>query len=216
MSNDQEALDKLEFAEAWKARETVEAWRRLHSRPLSRVAANLRYYAAEEGTPPRVTQRLKKLATIAEKLMREPKMKLARMEDIGGVRAVLTSQEGAYRVAARLRKNWTITRPRDYVAEPKQDGYRALHLINRHRGRMIEVQLRTVSQDLWANMVEAESRRYPGLKSGGGPTEIREYYATLADVFACADRGEDVPDSLIEALHAGRTRADRVRSKRNR
>ena len=32
-------------------------------------------------------------------------MKLARMEDIGGVRAVLPDQDAAYRVASRLRKN---------------------------------------------------------------------------------------------------------------
>jgi hypothetical protein len=50
------------------------------------VAANLRYYAAEEGKPV-VAQRLKKFPTIAGKLLREPGMKLSRMADIGGVRA---------------------------------------------------------------------------------------------------------------------------------
>ena len=108
--------------------EVIEWWRKEHAKPLSRVAANLRYYAAEEGKPI-VAQRLKRVPTIAGKLLREPTMKLSRMGDIGGVRAVLPDQAAAYRVAARLRRNWTITRFSDYVRTPKSDGYRALHLI---------------------------------------------------------------------------------------
>jgi putative GTP pyrophosphokinase len=103
--------------------EVVDWWRGEHARPLTLVAANLRYYAAEVG-PPVVAQRLKRLPTIAGKLIREPKMKLARMGDIGGVRTVVPNQDAANSVARHLRKNWTITRFSDYVAEPKADGYR--------------------------------------------------------------------------------------------
>jgi hypothetical protein len=53
----------------------IEWWRGEHARPLSRVAANLRYYVSEHGEPA-VTQRLKKFPTIADKLLRQPKMKL--------------------------------------------------------------------------------------------------------------------------------------------
>jgi GTP pyrophosphokinase len=149
----------------------------------------LRYYAAEEGKPI-VAQRLKKLPTIANKLLREPNMKLSRMADIGGVRAVLPSQEAAYSVANRLRKNWTITKFRDYVAEPKSDGYRALHLISRNRGRLIEVQLRTHHQDLWANDVERASRIIsPGLKYGEGPEPLKVYYLALSESYARFDQG---------------------------
>jgi hypothetical protein len=49
----------------------------VHAGPLSRVAANLRSYAAKEGEPI-VAQRLKKFPTIAGKLLREPRMKLSR------------------------------------------------------------------------------------------------------------------------------------------
>jgi hypothetical protein len=95
-------------AELLEAIEILDWWRGEHARPLSRVAANLRHYAGQEGKPI-VAQRLKKAPTVADKLIREPKMKLSRMADIGGVRAVLPSQDAAYRVAARLRKNWAIT-----------------------------------------------------------------------------------------------------------
>lgn len=164
-------------------------WRSEHAKPLSRVAANLRYYARQEGAPV-VAQRLKREPTIGDKLLREPAMKLSRMADIGGVRAILPDQEAVYRVASRLRRNWTITRTRDYVAEPKQDGYRALHLINRNRGRLIEVQLRTPFQDAWANTVETWSRAaVPGLKFGHGPAEVRGFLLDYAEIAARHDSG---------------------------
>jgi hypothetical protein len=178
----------------------VEWWRGEHARPLSRVAANLRYYAGEEGKPV-VAQRLKKLPTITDKLRREPTMKLSRMADIGGVRAVLPDQVSAYRVASRLRRNWTITRFRDYVEEPKADGYRALHLINRNHGRLIEVQLRTPRQDIWANAVETFARTIaPGLKFGGGPPFLRDFFVVYGKVLAFGDLEQSVPTQLLDRL----------------
>lgn len=190
--------------ELMEAIEIIEWWRGEHAEPLSRVAANLRSYVAEEGKPV-VAQRLKRVPTIAGKLLREPGMKLARMGDIGGVRAVLPDLTSAHRVAGHLRRNWTITRSRDYVADPKADGYRALHLINRHRGRLIEIQLRTPRQDDWANLVEAFSRTVaPGLKFGGGPEFVREYFAKVAENLAAEDRGDPVapvPRARIDELY---------------
>jgi GTP pyrophosphokinase len=216
IQHDEEALKAMAPSQLAAALGLIESWRRSHARPLSRVAANLRYYAGEAGTPT-VTQRLKKLPTVAHKLLREPKMRLSQMADIGGVRAVLPDQDEAYRVASRLRKNWTITRLRDYVADSKPDGYRALHLINRHRGRLIEVQLRTPSQDLWANAVEADARRFDlELKSGGGPAELSEYYVAVSELFAAADQGRILNLTLLKRLARLEAKADTFRERRMR
>jgi ppGpp synthetase/RelA/SpoT-type nucleotidyltranferase len=181
--------DPAVLAHASAAIGIVEWWRSEHAKPLSRVAANLRYYVGRVGKPI-VAQRLKRVPTIAGKLLREPGMKLSRMADIGGVRAIVPDQASAYQAASRLRRNWTITRTRDYVAEPKKDGYRALHLINRHRGKLIEIQLRTPNQDAWANQVETLSRTaFPGLKFGHGPPELRDFLFDYAEIFAQEDQG---------------------------
>lgn len=178
----------------------IDWWRSEHAKPLSRVAANLRYYVGEAGEPV-VAQRLKRVPTIAGKLLREPAMKLSRMADIGGVRALLPDQESAYRVAGRLRRNWTITRVRDYVADPKEDGYRALHLISRHRGRLIEIQLRTPHQDAWANLVEKLSRTaFPGLKFGQGPSELRDFLFDYAEITAQEDLGLASSEATLERV----------------
>jgi hypothetical protein len=205
-----------ENAELVEAIQIVDWWRTEHSRPLSRVAANLRGYAAEEGDPI-VAQRLKKFPTIAGKLLRQPRMKLSRMADIGGVRAVLPDQDAVYRVGARLRRNWTITRTRDYIAEPKDDGYRALHLIDRNRGRLIEVQLRTPFQDGWANAVEANARLLaPGLKFGGGPDVVREYFVALAEMVADLDNGRPVGQELLDRLNRLKEAVDTLEGEQRR
>jgi hypothetical protein len=83
-------------------------WRGLHARPLSRVAANLRYHVAAEGGQVDgrvdVTQRLKRRPTVFNKLEREATMQLTQMKDIGGVRARLPSLAHVYAVSRRLRK----------------------------------------------------------------------------------------------------------------
>jgi putative GTP pyrophosphokinase len=193
------------------ALEIVDWWRSEHARPLTLVAANLRYYAAEVGEPV-VAQRLKRLPTIAQKLVREPTMKLATMGDIGGVRTVVPDQASAYHVARRLRKNWTITRFSDYVASPKADGYRALHLINRHGGQLIEVQIRTEFQDEWANLVEDFSREIvPGLKFGQGPPELRQLLIDLASSLAEFETGDSSAAEVGTNLQGIRSWVDSLR-----
>lgn len=186
-----------ERANLEEAIEVLEWWRGEHARPLSRVASNLRYYAAQHGTPT-VAQRLKKAPTIMWKLIRQQSMRLSQMADIAGVRAVLPDLNAVQRVAVQLRRNWTITGGADYIARPKPDGYRALHLINKHRGRLIEVQLRTTRQDAWANAVEADGRVFaPDLKWGVGPAELTEYYAAVGRLLACLDAGDQPEPQLI-------------------
>jgi putative GTP pyrophosphokinase len=142
-----------------------------------------------------------------DKLLREPTMNLTQMADIGGCRALLADQEKVYAVAARLRRNWDITRTRDYAAEPKDSGYRAVHLIVRRKGRLIEVQLRTPLQDEWANQVEEDSRRVGrNFKGGEGQREVHDYYAVVSELLALRELDmepdEDLRQRLLEAYEA--------------
>jgi hypothetical protein len=67
----------------------VRAYRAAHSYPLTAVTAGLRHHARKAAGDSRLdlSQRLKQLATITDKLVRMPKSRLARMQDIGGCRA---------------------------------------------------------------------------------------------------------------------------------
>jgi putative GTP pyrophosphokinase len=172
---------------------------------LSKAATSLRYHVAGEAGlvdgQVDVTQRLKRTWTIGDKLTREPTMDVTQMQDIGGVRARLPDVEHLYAVSSRLKKTWTIQRTRDYIAEPKQSGYRALHHIVRRDGRLIEVQLRTTLQDAWANQVEDDGHATGvGLKFGRGAEAANAYYALISQVFASAEHGRDVSDALAQEL----------------
>ena len=72
----------------------VRAYRAAHSYPLTAVTAGLRYHARKAAGDSRLdlSQRLKQLATITDKLVRMPKSRLARMQDIGGCRATFIDQ----------------------------------------------------------------------------------------------------------------------------
>lgn len=180
-------------------------WRSLHASPLNKVAANLRYHVARahgqvDGRID-VTQRLKRRMTIVDKLAREPTMEVTQMHDIGGVRARLPSLTHVYAVSRRLKKTWTIHRTRDYIAAPKASGYRALHHIVVRDGIKVEVQLRTILQDAWANQVEDDGRRTEvGFKFGQGAPAVHDFYVAMSEAFALRDRGESLPPDLVATL----------------
>ena len=82
------------------------------------------------------------------------------LNDIAGLRVVLSSIEAVYRFAELLKKmdNWQFVLARDYIACPKASGYRGLHLVmhvpvctGRQRAVVpVEIQLRTPAMDMWA------------------------------------------------------------------
>ncbi len=206
---DAEELERLEADEASldAAGELIDWWRSLHVKPLTSLSANLRYYLKPHG-PVVVAQRLKRAPTMIDKLLREPTMKLTQMADIGGCRALLQDQAAVYGVARHLRRNWEVERTRDYAAEPKDSGYRAVHLIVRRKGRLIEVQLRTPLQDAWANQVEEDSRRVGrNFKGGEGQQEVHNYYAVVSELLALRERDAEPDEDLRQRLLSAYTTA---------
>lgn len=200
------ALVEFDGAQLERAGEALRWWRSLHARPLTTVAANLRYHVdqadARLSGEIAVAQRLKRLPTMIEKLERE-QGRVTQMHDIGGARAVVPAVTDVYAVRRRLRKSWTIIRERDYIEKPKDSGYRALHLIVQRKGFAIEVQLRSGVQDIWANIVEEVGReRGIGLKFGAGDADVLRGFAAVSELLARFERGEVVvsADELREAV----------------
>jgi ppGpp synthetase/RelA/SpoT-type nucleotidyltranferase len=111
---------------------------------------------------------------ILKKLVRFPGMDLSNMQDIGGCRAILPDQATVERVRRRIVRNrWEVRGLDDYVTSPRSTGYRSVHVRVKRAGRLIEIQLRTPSQHLWAEGVEGiDLRKTYGLKDGTGPKEL--------------------------------------------
>ena len=56
-------------------------------------------------------------------------MQLSSMQDVGGCRAVLASIAEVRRIQRRLSKNRPPLRVSDYIAEPRESGYRGVHVV---------------------------------------------------------------------------------------
>jgi len=176
--------------------------------PLNKVVMGLRSFVKSEmkALPPDgklpVGQRLKREPTIAEKLLRFPGMELARMQDIGGCRAIPTG--GAPEVQGilrRIKKHWgpTIKGGKDYTEEPAPTGYRAIHVVVQRDDRLIEIQLRTPGQHEWARAVErTELRTRFALKNGEGPPELLRYFELAAEGIALQDASEAADSTFTE------------------
>ncbi|HEU6445309.1 MAG TPA: RelA/SpoT domain-containing protein [Gaiellaceae bacterium] len=146
------------FRDVITAISVIRDYRSLHAYPLRKVTMGVRQMIQTElgADPPRPGQRFKRMDRILPKLLRFPNMRLSQMEDIGGCRAVFKTHSDVYAVAGRIRHRWgSRIRLTDHIAEPKDDGYRSLHIVERRDGRLIEVQLRTERQHAWATAVEA-------------------------------------------------------------
>lgn len=184
---------RLPVREYVEERAIVEEYRARHAQPLTRVAANLRYYVEEaaNGEPWSVGQRLKAMPTILDKLTRHPRMELARMHDIGGCRGILPSQDAVDHVVSRLRRRWELREKIwDYVASPKEDGYRAKHVVALKDGVLIEVQLRTAAQHRWAELVERFDRAHKlDIKAGRASVEIQDLFAEISELMRLQEQG---------------------------
>lgn len=169
------------------ALDVVWRYRAAHAYPLTKATMGLRSVVRTEGCELEVSQRLKRMTTVLDKLVREPTMRLASMQDIGGCRAVLSTIRDVRRVEQRLKKNRPPIRYSDYISEPRESGYRAVHVVVGYGDelsvrRAIEVQLRTQVMHEWAITVERLSGRLrDDLKSGRGPEELLALLATVSE-----------------------------------
>jgi putative GTP pyrophosphokinase len=186
----------------FEALDVLETWRAAHARPLQAATMGLRSRVATTGCSQiEVSQRLKRIPTIMDKLRREPRMELGRMADIGGCRAVLRDLDEVQRVQSRYAGDAVTVRTIDYVEQPKPSGYRAVHVIVRYHGRLIEVQLRTQVQHEWAYTVESVVSRFGlDIKAGGGPQPVRDWFAAVSEAMALEERGEPVGPELLHRV----------------
>lgn len=192
---------------------TLINFRGVHQYPLGKATMGLRSVVkTEHSRRVEVSQRLKRVPTIVDKLGRESTLSLARMQDIGGCRAVLASIDELRRVETRLKKNRPPVGYSDYIAEPRSSGYRGVHLVvvyGDYDGvdRRIEVQLRTLVMHEWAITVERLSGRIGQNLKGDGQHAVQELLAVISQAMALEEVGMTVDASLLTRMDELRSRA---------
>jgi ppGpp synthetase/RelA/SpoT-type nucleotidyltranferase len=125
----------------------LQQFRASYDEPMLRVQTLLKEIGLE------ATSRLKTTNTIIEKLRRE-KTRLAEMQDIAGLRIVsevdITSQD---EIVSRIVASFPVTKVIDRRRNPTH-GYRAVHVIVTFDRHLVEIQVRTQMQDIWAQAME--------------------------------------------------------------
>lgn len=151
-------------------------------------------FAAGSGTNPieHVKIRLKSASSMAAKLVRrgfEPTFENAveNIDDIAGMRIICSFTPDIYKIAEIIssRADISVIKIKDYIKNPKSNGYRSLHMIlgvpvflsNEIKQTKVELQIRTIAMDFWASLDHKIRYKF----EGAAPQNINE------DLFECAE-----------------------------
>ncbi|MCI9032217.1 MAG: GTP pyrophosphokinase family protein [Clostridia bacterium] len=172
-----------------------------------------------------ISTRLKSTESIVDKLERYKKQvtlenMINYVNDFAGIRVVCSYIDDIYRIADSLLKqdDVTLITKKDYIKDPKGNGYRSLHLIvsipvffaARREEIKIEVQIRTIAMDFWASL--EHQLKYK--REAENQKQINEELSACAEIIAATDErmlalrrrieeAEDMPteeDILFERL----------------
>ena len=161
-----------------------------------------------------ISQRLKRTPSIIQKLKINKKMKLARMQDIGGLRVVVDSLENLYNLHDQIRMSESypafksiFANEKDYIKDPKESGYRSLHLIYKYgknseesKKCRIEIQLRTKLHHAWATAVEVVGTYLnQPLKQSFGSEDLLKLFQKISKAFILLET-DSRDDSLFAMI----------------
>lgn len=164
-----------------------------------------------------VTSRLKSPTGFVEKLRRKglsstPQNIRAHIHDVAGVRVVCNYLDDVYAVAQALldQNGITLISRKDYVLEPKESGYRSLHLVisvpvtldGIAREVPVEVQIRTIAMDFWASLEHQLRYKNRAVLEANGPQveNIRTRLETCARQIAELDQAMQQIQEDIDKL----------------
>lgn len=170
-------------------------WRMLHLYPLSRIRFYLERDAVSLNKNALLSSRIKRLPSIVTKLARFSEMKLNKMQDLGGCRAILDNIDQVYALVDKIKSarfSHELVRTDDYMRNVKDSGYRSFHMVYSFQNKKypslnslrIEMQIRTAIQHSWATAVEMVGLfRKESLKSGFGDIKWLRFFELVSELF---------------------------------
>ncbi len=150
-----------------------------------------------------IDSRLKRTTSIIEKMGRKNiPFSIENIEkyihDVAGVRVICSYVDDIYSIAEALiqQDDIVLIEKKDYIANPKPNGYRSLHLIvsvpvyfaEQKKDMKVEVQIRTIAMDSWASLEHQ-------LKYKKHVTDCEEIARQLKE---CADLIADIDSRMLD------------------
>lgn len=195
----------------------IQGFREFHLYPLMLIKNHLVRTSDKLRGKKNVARRLKRLDTIIDKLERATldgenvnQIKLTRMQDIAGCRAIVEDLDMLKELQRRLEKSRSVHKIvaiKDYLT-PKKSGYGGVHLIyscyekslNDHdwKKAKVEVQLRTELQHAWATSLEIiDTLERINLKTSHvGHEDWREFFSLAGKLVAHKEGACIIKDDL--------------------
>lgn len=197
------------------ALEILSNWRGAHNYPMSVFKIRLKNTAKKIDPSALAVQRLKRVPSIIKKLNRKYQgkkatMKLTQMQDIAGCRAIMSNVTLAKKLYQESYVKGDIkhkkVNEKDYIAHPKKDGYRSIHLIYRYHadkagkidfnGLLVEVQIRSKLQHIWATAVETvDFFTRQAIKSNQGQADWANFFRLVSSAFARFEKCPTIPET---------------------
>ena len=126
------------------------------------------------------------------------------LKDIAGVRVICSFPDDIYKLAESFLKQDDITliERKDYIKNPKENGYRSLHLIiqtpiflsDQKKNMRVEVQFRTIAMDFWASV----DHKLKYKKNVKNPEMIAGELRKCADIISSVDQRMQEIRTMIE------------------
>ena len=146
-----------------------------------------------------ITSRIKSPESIAKKLKHNGYditvgNIIRHINDVAGIRIICSYTTDIYRIAKLIaaQSDVTVLKIKDYIANPKPNGYKSYHMIisvpiflsEQIVDTKVEIQIRTIAMDFWASL---EHKMYYKFE-GNAPENIRRELKECADLVAFLDQ----------------------------
>ena len=206
--------NEIEFIES---EDILDDYRKAHLLPLTETTLELQEWLSRYSDKYYIAQRLKRKPQILRK-MRRLSVRLTQLQDIGGARIIVESDQDVDRLRQYLQGKikeqgkMSLIREADYRKNGRFDtGYRALHFILRRYGYNLELQIRSRIQHYWAESVERTSVIYGyALKEQDGDPLVLQYFKLLSDILYAIEMGRDLTTKQKLDLESLRQKAEAI------
>lgn len=187
------------------AAEVLTYWRIIHGQAIINFQDKIIENVFDVDDKAFIAKRLKRTPSIIAKLKRLNHIQLSTMQDIAGIRVVVSSLTHLRKLVKILKSDsfgHELKGEDDYLSNPKESGYRGIHLIYKYKdenvqeldGLIIEVQVRTHKQHAWATAVETMGTYLNShLKFNEGKPKWLKYFALTSSAFAYIEKTKPVP-----------------------
>ena len=167
---------------------------------IQRITGDMRHELEKAEIESEVFGRAKKPYSIWRK-MQEKDQSFSRLSDIYGFRIITGSEEDCYRTLGAIHQRWRAVpgRFKDYISQPKSNGYRSIHTtVSGRDGKRVEVQIRTRQMhDVAETGVAAHWSYRDGVRSQNPfAVDPAKWIAQLSEQFD----GEDDHEDFLEAV----------------